>query len=188
MRPQKINDSTLLLSLMKVLRNKGYNGASLNEFSIASGLKKASLYYRFPGGKEEIAHSVFKTMDAWVMQHITEVLVKDNKPPKDKLNNVLSNLNQLYDEGKEICFLRAMSIGDGKKIYAECIKAIIEQWTKAFCLFGLSLGKTQEEANENAIFSMVIVQGSLQISNGLNNPTHFKNGLQRIRNLYFPEG
>lgn len=186
MRPQKVNDETLLYSLMKVLRNKGYEGASLSEFAAVSGLKKASLYHRFPGGKEEIAAAVFKTMDAWIVEHISETLIDKNKPPKVCLTNVLNNLNQLYDEGKEICFLRAMSIGEGKKLYAACIKSIIEQWTNAFTLFGISLGQQKKEAKENAIFTMVIVQGSLQISNGLEDAVYFKKGLQRIEQLYFP--
>jgi len=55
MRPQKVNNTELVKGLLNVFRSKGYDGASLNDLAVASGLQKASLYHRFPNGKKEIA-------------------------------------------------------------------------------------------------------------------------------------
>jgi len=58
MRPQKVIDSDILKGLTKVFRSKGYEGANLSELAQATNLKKASLYHRFPGGKQEMAVTV----------------------------------------------------------------------------------------------------------------------------------
>ena len=52
MRPQKVQDTEMLQGLMAVLRSRGYDGASLKELSDSTGLKKASLYHRFPERRE----------------------------------------------------------------------------------------------------------------------------------------
>ena len=48
-RPQSVQDQDLMQRLSCVFRDVGYDGASLSILSEATGLKKASLYHRFPG-------------------------------------------------------------------------------------------------------------------------------------------
>ncbi|MEO0971892.1 MAG: helix-turn-helix domain-containing protein, partial [Pseudomonadota bacterium] len=57
-RPASINDDDLLDRLSSVFREVGYEEASMALLASASGLKKASLYHRFPGGKEQMAREV----------------------------------------------------------------------------------------------------------------------------------
>ena len=58
MRPQKVQDIEIMTSLVKTFRSRGYEGSSLAELAKSTGLKKASLYHRFPKGKEEMAIAV----------------------------------------------------------------------------------------------------------------------------------
>ena len=51
MRPSKISDEKVFQGLSDVFRRKGYDGASYSDLMKATGLVKASLYHRFPGGK-----------------------------------------------------------------------------------------------------------------------------------------
>ena len=55
MRPQKTLDEDVLAGLTEVFQSKGYEAASLQDLARATGLKKASLYHRFPGGKKQMA-------------------------------------------------------------------------------------------------------------------------------------
>ena len=55
MRPQKVQDIEIIESLVKTFRSNGYEGTSLAELAKSTGLKKASLYHRFPDGKQEMA-------------------------------------------------------------------------------------------------------------------------------------
>src|SRR6266481_2155438 len=52
MRPAKVTDAQLYEDLAAVFRRKGYAGTSYSDIREATGLVKASLYHRFPGGKE----------------------------------------------------------------------------------------------------------------------------------------
>ncbi len=57
MRPRKIEDEELYGALLATFRLKGYDGTSMHNLEIASGLKKASLYHRYPNGTKEMAHN-----------------------------------------------------------------------------------------------------------------------------------
>ena len=57
----KITDGQLTEALTRVFQTYGYDGATLSRISDATGLQRASLYHRFPGGKEEMAKFVLAT-------------------------------------------------------------------------------------------------------------------------------
>jgi len=110
MRPQKIDDQTLLSGLMTVLSAKGYDGASLNDLAASSGLQKASLYHRFPGGKKDITLAVLQFVDRWIKINIVKNLNDQSKLPADRLLIGLEKINELYNEGRTTCILRALSL------------------------------------------------------------------------------
>ena len=51
-RKTTVDDDELLEKLTKVFTSYGYDGASLTILSSATGLKRASLYHRFPGERD----------------------------------------------------------------------------------------------------------------------------------------
>ena len=55
---RKIEDDVLLDRLAETFKDVGYEGASLSVLSDATGLKKSSLYHRFPDGKAQMAQEV----------------------------------------------------------------------------------------------------------------------------------
>ena len=59
----KYTHSEVIGNLMHVFRTVGYDGASLSELASPTGLKKASLYHRFPNGKKEMAEVVRAFVD-----------------------------------------------------------------------------------------------------------------------------
>lgn len=47
-------------TVIELLKVKGYNGVGLQEIVTASGTPKGSLYFHFPGGKDEIVETAIK--------------------------------------------------------------------------------------------------------------------------------
>ena len=124
MRPQKILDKDMLTGLTKVFREKGYEGASLNELAEVTGLKKASLYHRFPKGKQEMAEAVFTHLDEWVTQNIFFSLKDETQTPELRLKNGLAHIRELYNGGNETCIFRAFSMQAGIQLFEKQILSI----------------------------------------------------------------
>ncbi|MEQ9290572.1 MAG: TetR/AcrR family transcriptional regulator [Cyclobacteriaceae bacterium] len=186
MRPQKVEDQELLTALMAVLRTKGYAGASLNELASGSGLQKASLYYRYPGGKQDIGKAVLSFVSEWLKMNVQDVLMNKNKPADDRLNVALKNIDELYHGGKKACILRALSIGEGLHLFAEEIGLSMDLLLKAFTELGLDIGMDPYKAKETAMQVLISIQGSLVVARTLDDTSPFTNTLVRIRKMYYP--
>ena len=132
MRPQKVQDKEMLQALMSVFRAKGYDGASLSELAAASGLKKASLYHRFPEGKKEMTSAVLNFLETWVEQHIYQVLTNDAVPVQKRVSAVLKNIKEIYHDGTECCIYRALSMDTGIALFGEQIKTGINKLSGKF--------------------------------------------------------
>ncbi len=184
MRPQKVLDEEILIGLTKVFRSKGYEGASLQELAEATGLKKASLYHRFPNGKKEMAAAVLVHLGKWVEENVFQVLSDRNHPPKVRLRTGLFGIKTLYNNGKEVCIFRALSMQAGLALFEEQINKGMKQWIDAFNKIGLELGLSPSEAEKNALQTLVEIQGSLIVTKGLDDLDIFENMLKNIENRY----
>ncbi|QQQ29015.1 TetR/AcrR family transcriptional regulator [Chryseobacterium indoltheticum] len=187
MRPQKILDTDMISGLTNVFRDKGYEGASLNDLAEVTGLKKASLYHRFPNGKQEMAECVLNTIDQWVDDNIFHPLIDENKPAKLRLKDALKNIEILYDSGKNTCVLRAFSMHGGISLFQQQIKSGMDKWISAFNTLGSSLQLTSAESQQNAVQTLIELQGSLIVTKGLADTSIFKNTLKNIEKRYSKE-
>jgi AcrR family transcriptional regulator len=184
MRPQKVENQSVINGLMSVLMAKGYDGATLNELAEATGLKKASLYHRFPEGKKEIAAAVLTYVNEWVHENIYLLLTNTSVLPTVRLSKVLENIDTLYDKGENSCIIRAMSLDASLEIFGEQVNLTLQLWIDGFTELGVSLGFTREIAAEKAFQTLINIQGSLVVSKGLGSTTVFQSALKNIEKIY----
>jgi len=181
MAHRKVKNEELLNSLMSIFRKVGYDGASLSQLSDASGLKKASLYHRFPGGKEEMADEVLKNVNLWIQDNLVAVLISD-APPEERLNKAIDNIDQLYNGGKDACILRALSQGSGLALFQKKIKKNFDDWIGGFQYLAKDFGVSTSDSVKLAEDVIIKIQGSLILSVTLNKPDIFKRMLSEIKN------
>ncbi|WP_067151618.1 TetR/AcrR family transcriptional regulator [Pseudotamlana agarivorans] len=184
MRPQKVNDDELIISLSKIFRTQGYEGTSLSDLSNITGLKKASLYHRFPNGKKEMAESVLIHIGKWVADNIFNVLNKEGDPAEDRLKNALFQIRELYNGGLDSCLFKVLSTQNGMDLFGQSITNGMNEWLKAFKHFGLSINLSEHLAEEKALQTLIDIQGSLLVSKGLQDTTVFENTLKQIKDRY----
>ncbi len=184
MRPQKVLDVDIVNGLAEVFRAKGYDGTSMAELANATDLKKASLYHRFPGGKEEMANAVLNAINEWVIANIFDVLTNDSKEPSERLKLALDNVRILYDYGDQVCVFRAFSMKSGLELFEEQIASGMKAWINAFKHIGTALKLKQKEAENFAEQTFVEIQGALIVAKGMSDLTIFENALKRIENRY----
>lgn len=184
MRPQKVDDQQLLTGFMSVFRTKGYDGASLNELADATGLQKASLYHRYPGGKKDIALAVLGFVDQWIVKNLAEVISNKGRSPEARLAQVLGNINRLYDSGKSICILRSLSMSNSLDLFGQELKMTMNRWIETFYHLGIDMGKTDTASREMALQVLIKIQGSLVVGKTMEDTGIFKNTLKEIEGMY----
>ncbi|WP_103069568.1 TetR/AcrR family transcriptional regulator [Aquimarina sediminis] len=184
MRPVKVEEKQLIEGLNRVFREKGYEGASLNELAESTGLKKASLYHRFPEGKKEIGLAVLSFSSEWLQENLYRILNDENIPVSERLEQSLSKISDLYDKGRETCILRALSMEAGMQIFGKEIKEEMNNWISNFTKLGIDFGFDKQEAEAKAKETLIKIQGSLVVSNVMSDTTIFISTLESIKNLY----
>lgn len=176
-----VSQEELITGFMEIFRKKGYEGASLGTLAEASGLRKSSLYHRFPGGKQQMATEVLNFTRQWVSVNITNIL-RETGDPNFRLAKVLDNINFLYSGGKSACILKALSMDTGLDLFTRPIKAVFEDWIHSFTILAQDFGFDAGGAKLIAEDILIKVQGSLIVANGLGDQTIFNRTLQDIEN------
>jgi TetR/AcrR family transcriptional regulator, lmrAB and yxaGH operons repressor len=159
--------------LINRFRRDGYAGASLAELGAATGLAKASLYHRFPGGKPDIGRAAL----AEAGRRFTDLVLRPLQsaaPARERLHLMRDGLVKYYSSSDpqqaQSCLMNTMTIGDGASLFGSDIAATIAAWQKLIESALRDLGRTPDSAVLEARDLIARVQGTLvlaQIEGGL---------------------
>lgn len=186
-RPAKIEDSVLQKKLSDVFREVGYEGASLAMLSEATGLKKASLYHRFPGGKEQMAREVMTRAEEWLTEHVLTPL-KSSGPREARIHAMIRSLDEFYSGGRQACLLNMLSSPRADRgPFARPIKNAFKAWIEALSAVLVDAGFDEDTARFRAERAIALLQGSLVVSRGMDTTRPFRNCLANLeRELLAP--
>jgi len=84
-----------------------------------TGLEKASLYYRYPAGKDQIVTTVAESVAAWFESNIFELLDATGTP-RARISLVVERLEESYSSGSKASILDVLSIQSGQRSYGLC--------------------------------------------------------------------
>lgn len=183
---RKIEDAILLERLDQTFRNVGFEGASLAAIADSTGLKKSSLYHRFPNGKEQMAIEVLSTIVKALEGQLLPVL-DSNAAPSAKMEHFVGTMDRLYCGGRASCLLNMLAPPRGDTTErGNAINAIFETLRHALCSIAIQAGAKQDEADLRAEQVLVEVQGALVVARGSNDPKVFQRTLGRLSNIILP--
>jgi TetR/AcrR family transcriptional regulator, lmrAB and yxaGH operons repressor len=182
-RPQLIDDETLLERLSIVFRNVGYEGASLAKLAEATGLKRASLYHRFPGGKEQMAIEVLEAASKALSNLIIRPLRTDI-PVEERIALAKQGLASFYKGGQSSCLLNMLSSPHGDGPFAVFISQSFQAIIEAFALAAKAAGFERRNARVRALTAVSLIHGALVVSRGLNSTEAFSLALQELDEIF----
>jgi TetR/AcrR family transcriptional repressor of lmrAB and yxaGH operons len=180
MRSNKVEPEDVDQKLFELFSRLGYDGTSMELLSQATGLKKASLYHRFPNGKQEMAQHVLKIVEQWIVDHIVTVLADKTTIASGRIKKAVNGLDTLYNGGANNCLLRTLTIGPDAGVFREGVTNCFNLITQSFTDIAIELGLSENEARKKANLINPLVQGALVLSGATGDNIHFKNCLTNI--------
>ena len=177
---QKVADEVVAEKLLGIFRSVGYDGASITELAAATGIKKGSLYHRYPGGKEAMAHAVLDHIADLNNRLVVEVFFS-SEPANDRLSMALRSINDFYDGGKLACILRALSHGADADLFRNKIAAIFQNCVIGFTHLAADFGHDMKTSIRLAESTMASIQGSLILAQIFQKPDLFQATLNDVR-------
>ena len=178
-RTKSIDDDLLLDRLTEVFRTYGYEGANLGRISDATGLKRASLYHRFPDGKAAMAEAV---LDRAAIRVVEEVVAPLRGPgtARERLVAMGVEIHEFYLGGRMSCLLDSMSFGGVEAGLKGKIESAIGTWVEHIAVLVREAGIDGEEARWRAIDAIIRVQGSLVFARATGDTEPFRRTLATL--------
>lgn len=178
---------TYIPCLLRLFRQYGYDGATLSKISEATGLGKASLYHHFPGGKDEMVEAVLDYLERWLEQNILQML-NSSGDALSRLQRMCDRLSELYEGGQQPCLFAILLLGSARDVFHDKVKALFRVWIDAIAAVLIESGMDEKLAQQRGEDAVIAIQGSLILSQGLDNPVLFGRVIQHLpEELYLIE-
>lgn len=180
MAHKTISDEEMLTRALELFRAYGFDGVSLKQLADAMRMEKAGLYYRFPGGKDEIALAVVRAFDATVRERVFKPLYAAGTSPRRRVQAVCELLREFYAGGEKPCALDVMSIQGATEGVKESLRGLLQAWIEAFTAVAREAGFTAAQARLRAEEAVVKIEGSLIVARVSNNKAAFERTLRQL--------
>ena len=159
-RPAKVADDAVGSGLVEAFRRAGFAGATTRALASATGLKSASLYHRFAGGKEDMARAALDQVGGGFVELVLRPL--DDLDPAAALARSADGVRRFYDDGRLACLLAVFALSDAPEPVGQDVAAAFDGWRDA--LAG-ALGRAGVPASTaEAEDRIAAVQGALVIA------------------------
>ncbi|WP_109487659.1 TetR/AcrR family transcriptional regulator [Occallatibacter savannae] len=163
MAHSRLNDIDLAEKALDLFRQQGYEGTSLNDLAAATGLEKASLYYRFPGGKRDMALAAAAYVGEWFEENIFLQLREPGRPI-DRVRAITRKLRLFYGDGAKPCILDALSLRGTPPELAAALGGAYRAWIESFAVIARDSGMSSRAAEERGRQALIQIEGSLVLS------------------------
>lgn len=148
----------------RLLRRQGYAGTGLNEIVARSGAPKGSLYFHFPGGKEELAVAAITRAGEQLEAAITAILGSN-----EDLGEALGGLVDALASGLEASGYRdgcplatvTLEVARTSEPLRETAAAVFDTWLAALQERLVRSGLTPALARRRALLVLSAVEGAL---------------------------
>ncbi|MCS7476958.1 TetR/AcrR family transcriptional regulator [Umezawaea endophytica] len=183
-RPPSIDEADLLDLLVSVFREKGFDGTAIGDLSAASGLQRASLYHRFPDGKEAMAAAVLAKVGErflWILEPMRsdEDLVRG-------MGETARRLGDFYGAGALSCVLDTMTLAGTPEKVRDHARSLAKTWIDVMAEASHRAGRPRDEAMRAAKDAFLRIEGSLVLARVLGEADVFAETVALMPSILMP--
>jgi TetR/AcrR family transcriptional regulator, lmrAB and yxaGH operons repressor len=154
----------------RLLLRRGYHGTSLNDILKESGAPRGSLYFHFPGGKEQLVLEATRRSVDQTTQEIAAILDAAETPARG-IRSILEETARLMDEsdfafGCPIAPLVLDSPAEHPQLVELC-RSAFEEWVALIRTHFVSAGIDESRAHNLALLVESALEGLLLMSRAL---------------------
>lgn len=181
--PRLVTERADVLPLLaEVFREHGYEGASLQLISQATGLGKGSLYHFFPGGKAEMAAAVLAEIDDWFERELYAPLrAAEDESVAAAIDAMFAAVDAYFRGGGRVCLIGALALGAARDRFGAAIASYFARWVAALADALQRAGCDATTAAALAEATVAGIQGALVLTRALDDPAVFRRTLLALR-------
>ncbi|HWR54496.1 MAG TPA: TetR/AcrR family transcriptional regulator [Bryobacteraceae bacterium] len=175
----KITDEDLLERLTRVFQDHGFEGASLSLISKATGLERASLYHRFPDGKDQMAEAVVAHVGEQFLEKLLAPL-REPGPVAARIREAGRRLQAFYEDGRRSCLLDTLSLGNGRPALHAAVGRTYAAWRDSFAAAAREAGLAPALSRRRAEEAIMSIHGALVLARATGDTKPFARVVGRL--------
>lgn len=156
-----------LAAAANLFRQRGYHGTALNDILQAGGSPRGSLYFHFPGGKEEIGETALRLAGAAVAQAIAKAAETSESAEAFVIGiarRMASNLETSdYREGCPIA-TTALETAAQSEVLGKAAREAFQSWEREIARGLVRFGMKAADADHAATAVLSLLEGALLLS------------------------
>ncbi|MCE0764624.1 TetR/AcrR family transcriptional regulator [Pseudonocardia kujensis] len=184
-RPPSIEDDKLTDLIVAVFRERGFVGTAIGDLSTASGLRRASLYHRFPAGKEQMAEVALDTVGRR-FRRILEPMREDADVAAG-IAETARRLGEFYGAGALSCVLDTMTLAGAPAEIRDRARSLATAWIDAMTDAARRAGHRPDAALRAAKDAFVRIEGALVLGRVTGDTGAFAEAVALLPTLLMPE-
>ncbi|MFK3777649.1 TetR/AcrR family transcriptional regulator [Agrobacterium sp. NPDC089420] len=168
------NRHALIRATSALFRRRGYAGVGLSEILAETGLPKGSLYYHFPGGKEQLAAEATR----WAGRKVAELIdvsfdgAASFAAGSVALCRAIANLSREDGRIMGCPVLSIIQAGDEKPDLRRIGADVLNDWTSRIAAQAARLGRDDPQADAERL--VIGLQGAWVVSLARQDVTPFE--------------
>lgn len=176
----------ILNAAIELFRARGYEGVGIAELLENSGAPRGSLYFHFPGGKEQIGVEVVERVGKSVASRF-RALHESGVNLDDYIVRVFkTTAKECSDRGYlSSCPMAAIAAGlsNGNEKLAAAVREAFEAWEREIAAAGEARGMTAKNAQIFGSALVAAMEGAFMVSKAQANSTAHLNAARAMRAL-----
>jgi TetR/AcrR family transcriptional regulator, lmrAB and yxaGH operons repressor len=159
--------SRMLEATGRLLKQRGYHGTSLNDILSTSGAPRGSLYFHFPGGKDQLVIEVTRASVREVAERLQETLSSE-KSPAAAVRRIVEATAEILDKSEYAlsCPVAPVVLDATTDIpeLVELCRAAFEEWIGLLRRSFVNAGIPESRARSLALLVEASIEGMMVIA------------------------
>lgn len=149
------------------LETKGYNGTGLNDIVESSGSPKGSIYFHFPGGKEDLAAEAIATSGRQMGAMLGSFL-SSSRSASSAIVSIFKALEKKlietdYSQGCPVATTASETVSKDSPVNEAC-RNIFGEWNRGLEIFFVSKGWEKKDASVLSTSILCLLEGAILLS------------------------
>jgi TetR/AcrR family transcriptional regulator, lmrAB and yxaGH operons repressor len=174
----------MLKAASELFRRQGYDGTGLSEVLAESGAPRGSLYFHFPGGKDQLAAEAVDATGARIGKGI-EALLASSEDVGEAVGRVVDSMAADLEESGYVrgCPIAAVTLdsASASKHVREACRRSFDRWLSLLEARLRDSGWSARDAREEAIMILAAVEGALTLARSSRDPEPLRTAARRLR-------
>jgi TetR/AcrR family transcriptional repressor of lmrAB and yxaGH operons len=155
----------VLRTAATLFQTQGYHGTGLNQVLAEAAAPKGSLYFHFPGGKEQLAAEAV-TQSGGELCQLIEATLEEASDPADAVDQVFALLGRILSESDFTlgCPVAAVAMETGDTALRSTCNTVYQSWIDVVARFLTRHGLAERQARSTATVTVAAIEGALLLA------------------------